>query len=1174
MLNMPTKTTIFTKKQLDSGENETSYMIMNDYEHAAAKSFLTGDFDRTKKYTAVDEMDLIYKSHNQHSPTLFKIIDEPITNASDNEMRTGEVSSIYIDIEPDTGIVTIWNDGRGIPIIVHKHGSEYKKRETYLPEVLFTIFKSGSNLKTTKDHCLGGVNGLGVKLTGVNSEWLELETVDPKRKLKFSQHYTNLLQTASDAVIEDYEDAPYTSVRFLPLYKKFEYDAVPNERDMQEILDIVRMRVYHLACFLGERTNVYFNRELCEIRSSDDLMKLVQPSSKDVFKLHCSFEEKFMSTSIFVRVGKFVTTSTINGMMVTEGNHIAKIKSAINAKIKELCKEKQDIKTTDVSSCLCIVVKGWLPVANWGTQTKDCLALSKDVLGKLTFDNKIITKIAKQIMDISKILDIKRTIKTNSSKKVTYDKYIPAKKLNRTDSTLLLAEGDSAMQLLIKGLSTGSSCKQVGEYKYSSDNAGIFSLGGVPMNIAKNMLETYDENGDNIEIADEKFYKSEVFGALVNILKLNPDKQYSEVKEVVALPYKRVIICVDQDLDGRGNICSLVLQMFFRLWPNLYTHDYIRHWNSPILRILSKSGKILKEFKYEHEFAEWQQTGALKSDMEVKYFKGLAGHDDKDVPSMFKRFPADTITLDTDDSTKKTFDRYYGKESAPRKKILSTEVIPLSKVEIAEIERTQHVQCKTYLDHDTKEFMLYAMRRTICGLDGMTPVRRKAFTTMLKHRSAKAKKVYQLTGLVASEMLYHHGDMSMNNAIIRMAQKYPGSNYYPLLKGDGQMGSRARKGKDSGSPRYVGVLLNTAVIDVLFPADDIYVLPKKYEDSTEVEPKYYIPVLPTCILEYNKSVTYAWALRSVARSLNEVVNTTLRLIRNKPITDAHRLLPPSSKYYNGEIYHVDNVVYMIGTYRVEGNSLVVTELPLTITPVTYIEQFANHPLVADVRNYSTDMSIEIYIDLKPDGLRTIRQTYSCKDVDDINDPYHVFLKLNHTITENFNFINENGIIEHFDTAYDILYRCFELNRRKYGQKVDRDILITTYKIKREKNIIRFMENNMVLQMYRQDDDVIDGVLSKAEYETINTPALNAHAKYTTEELQVALEKDGTYSYLKHVQFGEVSARNIANRHIKLEELEAHLARLLELAQEEPFSGRSLYEADVVAAYKRLKDYNP
>ena len=85
----------------------------------------------------------------------------------------------------------------------------------------------------------------------------------------------------------------------------------------------------------------------------------------------------------------------------------------------------------------------------------------------------------------------------------------------------------------------------------------------------------------------------------------------------------------------------------------------------------------------------------------------------------------------------------------------------------------------------------------------MKPSHRKIIFASLKRKLFTPIKVVQLSGNVSENAAYHHGEASLNDTIVSLAQYFTGANNIPLLVPKGTFGSRARGGKDSAAPRYI-----------------------------------------------------------------------------------------------------------------------------------------------------------------------------------------------------------------------------------------------------------------------------------------------------------------------------------------------------------------------------------
>ena len=114
-----------------------------------------------------------------------------------------------------------------------------------------------------------------------------------------------------------------------------------------------------------------------------------------------------------------------------------------------------------------------------------------------------------------------------------------------------------------------------------------------------------------------------------------------------------------------------------------------------------------------------------------------------------------------------------------------------------------------FLSNEYKEFAMYSIegRAIPSVIDGFKPTHRKIIhisNQIWKTGNEKNLKVFQLAGKVASDAFYHHGNTSLENAIVTMAQKF--KNNAALLEEDGQFGSL--RSPQPGAARYIGTKLS------------------------------------------------------------------------------------------------------------------------------------------------------------------------------------------------------------------------------------------------------------------------------------------------------------------------------------------------------------------------------
>jgi DNA topoisomerase-2 len=144
-------------------------------------------------------------------PGLLKLFDEILVNAADNKIRDPSMDRIEVTIKEHTNTVSIWNNGKGIPVIKH---AQYE--EMYVPELIMGNLLAGSNFDDTQKRLGGGRHGYGAKLTNIFSTAFTVETADSVRKLLYKQTWRNNMSVCEQAEISPMGpgSTDYTRVTF------------------------------------------------------------------------------------------------------------------------------------------------------------------------------------------------------------------------------------------------------------------------------------------------------------------------------------------------------------------------------------------------------------------------------------------------------------------------------------------------------------------------------------------------------------------------------------------------------------------------------------------------------------------------------------------------------------------------------------------------------------------------------------------------------------------------------------------------------------------------------------------------------------------------------------------------------------------------------------------------
>lgn len=141
---------------------------------------------------------MVYRPVN-YVPGLYKIFDEIIVNAADNKVRDPSMNTMKINIDKEANRISIYNNGRGIPIEVHK------TEGVYVPELIFGHLLTSSNYDDDEKKMTGGRNGYGAKLCNIFSTEFTVETADSISGKKFKQVLKSLINFIQNLFyIEDF----------------------------------------------------------------------------------------------------------------------------------------------------------------------------------------------------------------------------------------------------------------------------------------------------------------------------------------------------------------------------------------------------------------------------------------------------------------------------------------------------------------------------------------------------------------------------------------------------------------------------------------------------------------------------------------------------------------------------------------------------------------------------------------------------------------------------------------------------------------------------------------------------------------------------------------------------------------------------------------------------------
>ena len=1001
------------------------YVKLNPREHVLARPGMyigSIDKDNVQVWLLNNTKGLMEKKEIVYIPGLFKIFDEILVNVLDHMVRLRQLDEtsikkmkimkeVRVDITND--IITIMNDGEGIDVCKHEIYN------VYVPELVFGNLLTSTNYDDTEERVIGGQNGIGAKACNIYSKVFTIETVDSKRKLLYKQTFSENMSIVGDPVIEPYTKYPYTKITFQPDFRRFGVKELS-----QDIMDLYAKRVYDMNAISVGKLKVFLNGCKLEhstiekyidlyIGTKSDHPRVLDTTTSERWQIGASYSEDSFQQVSFVN-----GISTIRG-----GKHVDYIANQLAKKLCDLIlkRKKITVKPQNIKDYLFIFVNSTIVNPTFDSQSKETLTTPVSKFGsKFDIDDKFIDKLYKtgiveKAICISTINDDKNSKKTDGKKRTTLRGIPKLDDANWAGSSksdqcvLILTEGDSAKTMAISGLS------EVGRDKY-----GVFPLRGKVMNVKDTNIKRINEN--------------EEINSIKKIMGLESNKTYTCTSE---LRYGKIMIMTDSDVDG-SHIKGLLFNLFHSLWPSLMKqHDFITSMLTPIVK--ATKGKLVNEFYNLTDYEGWKEETTNGNGWEIKYYKGLGTSTNKEAKAYFKNMKYVSYEYD-EEKTNESIDKAFNKKRADDRKHWIGKYDRKSILDSNE----KKVEYSEFIDKELIHFSVYNLERSIpCLCDGLKKSLRKIIYCCFKRKLHKEIKVAQLAGYVSEHGAYHHGEVSLQEAIVGLAQDFVGSNNINLLCPNGQFGTRIQGGKDSASSRYIHTQLNTPIIYKLFHPQDMQILNYYKEDGMQIEPEFYIPILPIILINGSTGIGTGFSTNVPCYNPKDLITNIKLLLSDDtiPLSELPQLIP----WYKGFNGRIENGT-SYGIYkRFDKTKIEVTELPIGV----WTDDFKNHlenyidknpKILKDFESHYTESTVKFIIifynsEIVDDMLSSITSENGLTKFE--ND-----FKMTNTRplnTGNMHLYNAEGKIVKYENPNDILFDFYKVRLEAYSTRKNKII---------------------------------------------------------------------------------------------------------------------------------------
>ncbi len=527
-----------------------------------------------KGLEAVRKRPGMYIGDTDDGTGLHHMVYEVVDNSID-EALAGYCKNIEIYINSN-GSITVRDDGRGIPVDIHK--SEKKSAA----EVIMTQLHAGGKFDHDSYKVSGGLHGVGVSVVNALSEKLKLE-INRDGKKYFIEFRDG--KSVAPVKIIGKSKTTGTEINFLPsksIFSSTKFSSNIIQKRMRELAFLnkgIKISVSDLTQKKPKNVEFQFNGGILEfVHFLDDKReKLKNKNGNDLFKKPIYIEGKKENTEIEVSLAwnagysEDVYPYTNNIFQKDGGTHLLGFRSALTRVVNKyatennlLKKNKVNISGDDIKEGLTVVLSLKIPDPKFSSQTKDKLVSSEVRLIVENIINEKLSTWFDQNPSVAKIIlakiiqaavarDVARKARESVRRKGALELTgLPGKladcQISKQDGTeLFIVEGDSA----------GGSAKQ----GRNRENQAVLPLRG-------KILNTYvDENGSKKNNGNKNDYRTKTLSkmissneilTLINALGLDPKAEEIDLKD---LRYGKIIIMTDADVDG-SHIRALLLTFF------------------------------------------------------------------------------------------------------------------------------------------------------------------------------------------------------------------------------------------------------------------------------------------------------------------------------------------------------------------------------------------------------------------------------------------------------------------------------------------------------------------------------------------------------------------------------------------------------------------------------------
>jgi DNA topoisomerase-2 len=604
-----------SKKEISS-----KYQLLDEIEHVLKRPGMY--IGSTKPHTSNEwilQNEEYQKEELTYNPGFLKLFDEIISNSVDEYKRSGKINTIKVSVDATT--ISVWDNG-GIPVVQHPD------HKVWIPELIFSNLRAGSNFDDTEGRTVAGTNGVGASLVNIFSDRFAIDTADGKNR--FYQVFKKHMSERTDPKISK-SGQGFTEISYTPDLSQFQMSSIDSDH-----IKMMRKRVIEIAA-ANPGLKLEFGKEKFRFKTFKEYVDLFVKDAIWEKSEHWDF-------AIGVSKDGYQSQSFVNSILTKDGGtHENYIIYQTIEHLRVLIKKKYkvDTKPAEIRNHIFLFLNCTIINPSFSSQTKEKLITEpkdfqtshkvSEKFAKAVFSSEVIQSLLDWIDQKKKAEEKAELRKLNKSLGTTkVPKLIDAKAKDREKCVLGIFEGMSALSAV---------------RKFRDPQVfGAFPLKGKFLNVS--------------ELANSAVIQNDEAVQLMASLGIKLGEELGDLR------YGKIYIYTDADPDG-DSIAGLLINFFNRYWPELFEQGRVFKVMTPL--VVVKKGKDVKSFYSNDEYQKWESTNSTKS-WNIEYKKGLAALEDIEYREIIHN-PV-LVKLTNDSNYKESLKNWFGADSKPRKEKL------------------------------------------------------------------------------------------------------------------------------------------------------------------------------------------------------------------------------------------------------------------------------------------------------------------------------------------------------------------------------------------------------------------------------------------------------------------------------------------------------------------------